>query len=384
MSSPANNGMIGGDLADLLDSGSDRGSARMREILKDETVAQICANRHDRIFYTDRTGTKQVERGVFNQETYLSWVNELLTQTDVGYSDVRSARTSIIEGSFDPDKTNLHGSIHVVTRESSGGDPIVTVRKQPRDIVTLDHMLAQNMMSPAMRLFLEQAIRGRLNILVSGGSGAGKTTLLKAMSWYIPPDNRIVTAEDIRELHLDERLPNVAALNTVRHRDDEGRLIRETSLVDIVTEALRMRPDRILVGETRGKEAYALTKACTTGHDGSWTTVHADTSQAAWKQLVGYVIEAGVPDHVARDRVANAFHLSIQISRGSMGQRLISEITEIESVAEGSELRRNQLFSYDWANKQFVVGQHPTSQIINQLQRHGCNFDELLNNINSL
>jgi pilus assembly protein CpaF len=367
------------DLSEIFNE-TDKGSQRLMAIIREPSVSQVCANRHDRIFYTDATGTKQVEK-LFTPATYRSWINQLMTLTDAGYSDVATAQTSVIEGSFDPDKVDLHGSIHVVTKESSGGDPIVTVRKQPKQIVQLDQMLQQRMMSPAMLLFLEHAVRGRLNIVVSGGSGAGKTTLLRALAWNIPPDNRCVSVEDIRELHLEDRLPNVAPLSTHRVRDEQGRIVRETTLVSLVEEALRMRPDRIIVGECRGKEAHALVKSCTSGHDGSWTTVHADTSQAAWKQLVGYVTEAGVPHEVARDRIANAFHLSVQISRGPMGQRLITEITELEPVTEGSEQRRNPLFAYDWERGVHVPVQLPTPNIIRQMQRYGVNYNAMISAI---
>lgn len=364
------------DLTSLFDD-SDRGSQRMMAILRDPGVSQIFANRHDRLFFTDATGqTKAVEK-LFTPTTYVTWVNQLMAMTDAGYPDVAVARTGIIEASFDQDKVDLHGSIHVVTRESTGGDPIVTVRKQPREIIQLDDMLKAGMMSQDMRLFLEQAIRGRLNVLLAGGSGAGKTTMLKAMSWFISPDERIVTCEDIRELHFEDRLPNVAGLSTFRLRDDEGRVIRETTLVELVESALRMRPHRIIVGETRGKEAYALTKAMTTGHDGSWTTVHADTAQAAWKQMVGYVVEAGVPEGVARDRVANSFHLAIQVAKGRMGQRIITEITELENVSEGTEQRRNPLYVFNWKHGIYEQVGRPTDRILLHMQRYGVNYDQV-------
>ena len=359
------------DLHDLITT-DDQGASRMMALLRHPDVAQITANRHDRIFYADAQGSKGLDP-VFTPTTYLNWINQLMSLTDVGYPDIAKVSGAVVEGSFDPAKTDVHGSIHVCTREITRGDPIVTIRKQPRDTITLDKMFEQGMMDERMRLFLEQAVRGRLNIALSGGSGAGKTTLARAMSWYIDPNNRVITIEDIDELHLADRLPNVVSLTRHRLRNEQGVVLRETTLTDLVEEALRMRADRIWVGETRGKEAYALTKAMNTGHDGSVTTVHADTSQAAWKQLVGYVMEAGVPQEVARDRVATAFHLSVQISRGRMGRRMITEVTELETATEGSELRRIPLFKYNAEQDRFEMVGAPSKHLITALERYGAN-----------
>lgn len=364
------------ELSALFTSG-DHSASRMFELLNDPSVAQIAVNRFDRVFCTDGRGTHAVE-GVFpNSESYIRWVNDLLRLTDVGFSDVEVANASVIEGSFDPSKTDLHGSIHLVTRELTRGDPAITIRKQPHQIITLDTMLNQGMLSPDMRQFLELAVRGRANILLSGGSGAGKTTMVRALSWYIDPNQRVVTAEDIDELHLADRLPNVVALTTYRKTDSEGRIVRRVELEDLVKEALRMRPDRIWVGETRGREAYALVKACNSGHDGSATTMHADNGKQAVKQLVTYVMENGLAEEVAREQVAQAFHLVIQISKVKMGRRVITEITELEPVREGNEQRRNVLFSYDHATGSFVQSGQPSPRLLNDWARYGVNFETM-------
>ena len=233
------------DLTNLdLFSSDDRGSMRMFEILKDPDVQQITANRHDRIFYTDSSGPKKIERVFGGPDQYVSWLNQLMLLTDVGYTDILTAAPTFVEGSFRPDRCDIHGSIHIATHKVSRGEPVLTIRKQPLTIVTLDKMFEQGMMSVDMRLFLEQCVRGRLNILVSGGSGTGKTTLARALSWFVDPSHRMITVEEIDELHLGDRLPNVVAMTTHKEVDEHGKVLAETSLEDLVREALRMRADR--------------------------------------------------------------------------------------------------------------------------------------------
>ena len=348
----------------------------MMNMLRDPEVIQIVANRYDRIFFTDGSGVRSAVRVFGTPAQYISWLNQLLLLTDAGYRDVDTASASVIEGSFDPAKTDLHGSIHIATRELTRGDPALTVRKQPRQAITLDSMLQQGMMNPEMLFFLEQAVRGRANLLISGGSGAGKTTLARALSYYIPPEQRVITVEEIDELHLQDRLPNVVSLTTHRVVDEQGSIIRETSLEDLVREALRMRGDRIWVGETRGREAYALVKACTSGHDGSVTTIHADEAKQAVRQAVNYVMEYGIPEDVARDQVALGFHLVIQIQPIRMGRRVITEITEFEAVHEGNEQRRNELYRYDPESDSFQRRGRPTRRLAAACEKYGVRIGD--------
>jgi pilus assembly protein CpaF len=361
-----------------LDSlfGEHRGAAQMWAMLRDPNVSQVTVNRYDRIFFIDNSGVQSARNVFAGTHDYVEWLNTLLKLTDVGYEDVASANTSVIEGSFDAARTDLHGSIHIATKELTRGDPALTVRKQPHDAITLDALLIQGMMSPDMYEFLKLAVQGRLNLLISGGSGAGKTTMARALSYYIAPEQRVVTVEEIDELHLQDRLPNVVSLTTHRERDTDGRSIREVELEDLVREALRMRADRIWVGETRGKEAFALVKACNSGHDGSITTIHADDAKTAVRQAVTYVMEGGVAEEVARDQVAQAFHLVIQIAKVSMGRRVITEITELEAVREGPEQRRNPLYQYDRETGAFMNVGQPTRRITQAMQRYGVSFDQ--------
>jgi pilus assembly protein CpaF len=347
-------------------------------MLRDPEVYDVRINAHDRVFYTDATGPKMVSDRLFpGPAQYIGFINQLLLLTDAGYRSVADAQTSVVEGSFRADRTDLQGSLFIATGDVTRSEPSLVVRKQPKSLITLDRMLEQGMMSTDMRLFLELAVRGRANMLISGGSGAGKTTLARALSWFIDPSQRVVTVEEVDELHLADRLPDVVALTTFRSTDEWGTVRRSDSLEDLVRHALRMRADRIWVGETRGKEAYALVKSCLSGHDGSVTTLHANNAAQAIRQLVSYTMESHLTEEVARDQVAGAFHLAVQVSLMRLGRRVITEIVELEPVREGAEQRRNELWRYDYDSDSFVRTGTPSTRLRSALERYNVNLAEL-------
>lgn len=360
------------ELSDLFDD-DDIGSQRMMDMLLDDSITEIATNGHRSIFYVGPRGKMMVRDQVFaGPAQYMRWLNQLMTLTDVGYRDVETARTHVIEGSF---REAVRGSIHICTKEiSPRGEPILTVRKQPKSYISLDEMVAQKLMPYEIRHFFELAMRGRLNFLISGSSGAGKTTLGRALSAFVDPAHRVISVEEIDELHLEERLPNAVSLTTYRLRDADGRVIREVTLEDLVKEGLRMRADRIWVGEVRGQEAFSLVKACNSGHDGSLSTIHADDASSALRQAVTYVMEGGVAEEVARDQVGRAFHLVVQVSRIRPGERRITEVVEVENVREGTEQRRNTLFRYDYFTDSWVREGHPSKRLLNVLAKYGVQY----------
>lgn len=359
------------DLSTLM--ASTPGADTMHRLLVDEGISEITVNAHN-VIYVTRDGVRsRINDTVFrNQADYIAWLDSLLTaNTDARWGTLALAegKTDVIEASLRGD--DLYGSIHVALPCITKRQPILTVRKQPRRHITLDQMLSQGMLSQQMYGFLEQAMRGRLNVLVAGGSGAGKTTLVRALARFVDPAHRVLTCEEIDELNLE--LDNVVTLFTHAEKDDHGRLLWETTLDDLVRDALRMRPDRIWVGEVRGREAHSLVKACNTGHDGSLTTVHADSDRAAIDNLITYVMEDGVTEDVARTAIVRAFDIVVLIKRGAYGRRVIESITEVESAIEGKQVRLTPLFGYNYDYDDFIQQGSPTPELLRKLHRAGVN-----------
>jgi pilus assembly protein CpaF len=204
--------------------------------------------------------------------------------------------------------------------------PTLTIRKFSRDPYTMNDLISFGSISPKAAQFLAACVKGKLNILISGGTGTGKTTTLNAMSAFIPNDERIVTIEDAAELQLQQehvitlesRPPNIEGSGEVRIRE-------------LVRNALRMRPDRIIVGEVRGPETLDMLQAMNTGHEGSLTTIHANSPRDALSRLETLVLTAGVelPLRAIREQVSSAFDLLVQITRLVDGSRRVSHITEV-------------------------------------------------------
>jgi len=207
--------------------------------------------------------------------------------------------------------------------------PLLSIRRFGTDKLMPEDLVRKGALTPGMMRVLEAAVRTRLNIIVSGGTGAGKTTLLNALSAFISPRERIVTIEDAAELQL--RQPHLARLET-RPANLEGQgAVRQRQLL---INSLRMRPDRIIVGEVRGEEALDMLQAMNTGHDGSLTTVHANSPRDAISRLEVMVTLANANMHLAaiRQQVASAVHIIVQASRLSDGSRRVTNITEVTGI----------------------------------------------------
>ncbi len=230
--------------------------------------------------------------------------------------------------------------VNAIVPPLSLGGPTLTIRKFARDALTIDDLVGLGSLSEQTADFLAQCVRGKLNVLISGGTGTGKTTLLNAVSAFIPGEERIVTIEDAAELRLLQR--HVVSLES-RPPNVEGE--GEVRIRDLVRNALRMRPDRIIVGEVRGAETLDMLQAMNTGHDGSLTTVHANSARDALRRLEMLVLMAGIelPVKAIREQIAGGFDLLVHISRLVDGSRRVTQITEIAGM-EGDVVTLQDLF----------------------------------------
>ncbi len=239
--------------------------------------------------------------------------------------------------------------------------PSVTIRKFFREKLTVEKLIELGSLTPSAAEFLQACVVARLNIVISGGTGSGKTTLLNILSGFIPEHERIVTVEDAAELQLHQE--HVVRLET-KPPDLEGK--GEVRIRDLVRNALRMRPDRIVVGECRGGEALDMLQAMNTGHDGSLTTIHANTPRDALSRLETLTLMAGMdlPLKIVREQIASAVDLIIQVSRLRDGSRKVTQVTEVVGM-EGDTIVLTDIFKFDES------GSDSTGKVLGELKPTG-------------
>lgn len=238
----------------------------------------------------------------------------------------------------------LDGSrVNVIIPPLSLIGPILTIRKFGKTPITADNLVKWGSVSPKMLEFLEAAVKGKLNIIVSGGTGSGKTTLLNVLSSYIPSDERIITIEDSAEVQLHQE--HVLTLEA-RPANMEGK--GRVSIRDLVVNSLRMRPDRIIVGEVRSEETLDMLQAMNTGHDGSLTTIHANSPRDSISRIETMVMMSGseLPSKAIRDQVSSAINLIVQQARLRDGSRKVTSISELVGM-EGDVVRMQDIFTYE-------------------------------------
>jgi pilus assembly protein CpaF len=302
-------------------------------LLRDPSIDEIMCNGYNDI-YVERSGRIEHTDATFVDEAHFRQVIERI---------VSGVGRRVDEGSPMVDARLPDGSrVNAILPPLSVRGPVMTIRKFAERAFTVTDLVANHTLTMDAGVFLEAAVRGRLNVLISGGTGSGKTTMLNVVGGFIPEYERVITIEDAAELQLPQ--DHVVTLES-RPANVEGR--GAVSIRELVRNALRMRPDRIIVGEVRGAEALDMLQAMNTGHEGSLTTVHANSPRDVVSRLETMVLMAGfdLPVRAIREQVASAVDLIVHTERLSDGSRRLTHITEVQGT-EGDVVTLQDLFAY--------------------------------------
>jgi pilus assembly protein CpaF len=310
------------------------GLGPLEPLLKDPGISDILVNRFNRV-YVERAGKLEITGLSFKDNQHLMQIIDRIVSR-VGR---RVDESSPMVDARLPDGSRVNAIIPPLALDG----PCLSIRRFGRDPVTAPNMIENKTLTEPMLELLAAMVKGRLNLLISGGTGAGKTTLLNVLSGFIPNSERIVTIEDAAELQLKQehivrletRPPNIEGKGAVRMRQ-------------LVINSLRMRPDRIVVGEVRGEEAFDMLQAMNTGHEGSLTTVHANSPRDALSRVENMVSMANlnIPERAVRHQVASAIHAVVQIARLADGSRKIQTVSEIVGM-EGDIITMQDIFVFE-------------------------------------
>ena len=312
------------------------GLGPLEPLLSDPTVADILVNTYKQVF-VERYGRLELTPIRFRDDTHLRKIIDKI---------VARVGRRIDESSPMVDARLVDGSrVNAIIPPLALDGPSLSIRKFSKDPLQLDNLIEKKSLTPEMGEFLQGIVRARLNVLISGGTGCGKTTILNVLSGFIPSHERIITIEDAAELQL--RQEHVVRLET-RPSNIEGR--GEVTQRDLVRNALRMRPDRIIVGEVRGPESLDMLQAMNTGHDGSLTTLHANSPRDALTRLETLVAMAGLnlSTKALRHYISSALNVIIQLTRLSDGSRKVTGIQEVTGM-EGEVVTTQEIFNFQQA-----------------------------------
>jgi len=310
------------------------GLGPLEPLLKDPTISDILINRYDRV-YVERAGKLEPTGLSFKDDQHLMQIIDRI---------VSRVGRRVDESSPMVDARLADGSrVNAIIPPLAIDGPCLSIRRFGHDPITARNMIENKTLTEPMLELLSAMVKGKLNLLISGGTGAGKTTLLNVLSGYIPNSERIVTIEDAAELQLKQehvvrletRPPNIEGKGAVRQRQ-------------LVINSLRMRPDRIVVGEVRGEEAFDMLQAMNTGHEGSLTTVHANSQRDALARVESMFSMANlnVPERAVRLQIASAIHAVVQIARLSDGSRKVITISEVTGVQDET-IVMNDIFVFE-------------------------------------
>lgn len=331
----------------------------LQPLIDDETITEIMVNGHETIFIERDGSTIKLDIAFESQrkledviQTIVAKVNRVVNES----SPVVDARLS--DGS----------RINVVLPPVALNGPILTIRKFRKDSITIENLIEFKAISKEVAKLLKNMVRARYNIFVSGGTGSGKTTFLNVLSNFIPSDERIITIEDSAELRI-ESIPNLVSLET-RNANTEGK--GQISIRDLIKSSLRMRPDRIIVGEVRGEEAMDMLQAMNTGHDGSLSTGHANSTKDMISRLETMVLSGTeMPIEAIRQQIVSALDIVIHLSRLRDKTRKVIEISEVIGIEYG-DVRLNPIYVFE------ETGVTENNKIIGELVRTNNKMENML------
>ena len=311
------------------------GYGPISELLEDDNITEIMVNSPDEIYIEiDGVLTKDESVSFINNEHIIRTIQRLIAPL----GRTIDANNPMVDSRL------LNGArINAVIPPLSTKGPVLTIRKFKESMSNIDELIRIGTLTPYMARFLDAAVRGKCNMIVCGGTGSGKTTLLNILSSFIGDNERIITIEDAAELKLNQS--HVISLETRRTNYEEN---GEVTVRDLVINSLRMRPDRIIVGEVRGKEAFDMLQAMNTGHDGSLTTMHANGPLDALNRLETMVLMGGfdIPIKAVREYIMSAIDLIVNIERMSDGKRKVTSIVELSDFKNG-EIKLNEIFAFN-------------------------------------
>jgi pilus assembly protein CpaF len=313
----------------------------LEAIFKDETVSEVMVNRFDQIFIERRGVCEKISMKFSSEESVRAVIDRIVSPLGRRIDDA----CPMVDARL-PDGSR----VNAVIRPLAIGGPCLTIRRFSKSRLGAKDLIQSGSLNRAMLEFMQLAVTHRTNIVVSGGTGSGKTTLLNLLSDWILPHERIVTIEDAAELRLNH--DNLVALE-VRHANAEGQ--GSVTIRDLLRNSLRMRPDRIIVGECRGGECLDMLQAMNTGHEGSLTTVHANSARDALGRLEVMVLMAGfdLPLIAIREQIASAVDLIIHQQRCSDGRRRVVSIVEVSGIESGV-IQTQPIFSWHSQQDKFL------------------------------
>jgi pilus assembly protein CpaF len=347
-------GIVGTTRDELVSAVADEvlGFGPLEPLLRDPSISEVMVNSPDTIYY-EKEGRLYLSSVRFRDDQHIMRIVERI----VAPLGRRVDESSPMVDARLPDGSRVNIIIPPVAPKS----PTVTIRKFRADKMTFNDLVATGALTNELAEFFRACVQAKLNIIISGGTGSGKTTMLNALSSFIPDTERIVTIEDPTELQLQQG--HVVTLEA-RPPSLEGR--GEVTQRDLVRNALRMRPDRILVGEVRGAEAFDMLQAMNTGHEGSLGTVHANTPRDALSRIENMVMMAGfeLPVKAIREQMQSAIHLVIQIARFPDGTRKVTAVAEVSGM-EGQVVTMQDLFRFE------QVGVDTDGRVLGELRTTG-------------